>query len=406
MKIIGILLLCFGISCIIEAMIPMISVSIDETIIHSIVDFFTRTTVYKEKIEIKTRDDMNQTFTDLSNTALKECGAKIISSSKDIQGESNILSSNPDKYLYSFCKNPLSFIIELCEQTQIVQFQYINKEMFSSNINEFELQCSLNMINFTTIYSGKGKNSHSLQIFDISPIWCKYLSFTMISSYGKEQYCTLTQIKVIGLTLLNELIEDNIDPSQSFFQSEERKQETTSHRTTFLSYSSYIQTNPKNLTILFNEIQDQIDQLSTTSVFMSVNYITLRGKQLLLETSMIENYIFTLQNDFLQWNEQIWNGIITNKMKTTQMTTTLTKYQETIKPIHSTIIRIIKKTQEIDQSIESLQNEFQLFHKEIISWKESSSYKLFFLTFIYLLILLFIFISISIWICIYSHKFM
>ena len=74
--------------------------------------------------------------------------------------------------------------------------------MFSSNINEFELKCSNNMINYTTIYRGKGNNTHKLQVFDIKPVWCKYVSFQMISFYGREKYCTITQIKVIGISPL------------------------------------------------------------------------------------------------------------------------------------------------------------------------------------------------------------
>ena len=137
---------------------------------------------------------------------------------------------------------------------------------------------------------------------------------------------------------------------------------------------------------------------------MSLNYINLRAKQLVIETHIMENYIFSLHSDFTKWVEMTWNSIITNEMKVDKLHSTVNKYNKTFIPIDKTIISIENKTEIISNKTTVLQNEMKQLRSEIDSFISfNSTINIYQYMFYYLGMIFGMFLFILLWLCVLNH---
>jgi hypothetical protein len=135
--------------------------------------------------------------------ASKSAGGLVLESSPSMKGASNLLTSDQDKYAISPCEDKKKVVIGLSEDILVKQVKLANYERYSSQVHEFQISGSQTMGNWVDLGTYKADQRNGEQTFDLlEPAWARYLTFRFLSHYGQEHYCTISQIKVHGSTML------------------------------------------------------------------------------------------------------------------------------------------------------------------------------------------------------------
>lgn len=138
----------------------------------------------------------------------------MVSSPKEADGSSNLLSGSIERYLIIPSSSSKSFVISLSEDAIIDKFMLLNAEEFSCTIELFNLYGSDTFDpknqKWEKLGSFLANNDYngSWQSFKVKETWIRYLKFEWKTSYGTHKYCTLTQIKVCGRTMVQGLTEN------------------------------------------------------------------------------------------------------------------------------------------------------------------------------------------------------
>ncbi|KAF8022995.1 hypothetical protein BT93_F0491 [Corymbia citriodora subsp. variegata] len=152
-------------------------------------------------------------------------GAKVLTFNKEAKGASNILGKDMDKYLINPCSAEDKFvIIELSEETLVYTVEIANFEHHSSNVKDFQVLGSLVYPTKTWVNLGQftAKNVKQSQRFRLSePQWVRYLKLDLLSHYGSEFYCTLSNVRVYGVDAVERMLEDLISVQDDRFTSDE-----------------------------------------------------------------------------------------------------------------------------------------------------------------------------------------
>lgn len=152
-------------------------------------------------------------------------GAKVLAFNKEAKGASNILGKDMDKYLINPCSAEEKFvIIELSEETLVYTVEIANFEHHSSNVKDFQAQGSLVYPTKTWVNLGQftAKNVKQSQRFRLSePKWVRYLKLDLLSHYGSEFYCTLSNVRVYGVDAVERMLEDLISVQDDLYTSDE-----------------------------------------------------------------------------------------------------------------------------------------------------------------------------------------
>ena len=144
----------------------------------------------------------------LVDYASKLAGAQILEKSPSLKGTSNLLTGDIDKYAIAPCGDKKYVVIGLSEDILVKQIKLANYERYSSHVREFQVLASQEYPikgpeywNDLGMYEAKSKSGE--QTFELKePAWARYLKIRFLSHYGKEHYCTISQIKVHGSTML------------------------------------------------------------------------------------------------------------------------------------------------------------------------------------------------------------
>ena len=176
--------------------------------------------------------------------ASKAAGAIILENSPSLEGASNLLTSDKDKYSIAPCADKKYVVISLSEDILVKQIKLSNYERYSSRVKEFQVLSSQeypstggnsndnseenaaekdvwNTIGTYTVHSKSGEQTFELE----EPSWARYLKFRFISHWGSEHYCTLSQIKVHGSTMLQGFHEQWIESENKINEEQELKEE-------------------------------------------------------------------------------------------------------------------------------------------------------------------------------------
>lgn len=148
------------------------------------------------------------------NYASHDCGAKVLASNPEAVDPSAVLVGSKDRYMLNPCSAPRQFIVvELCESVGVDHIQIGNFEFFSSMIKDVQVLASNRYP--TTSWAVLGNftiaNERELQSLDFGeeselfPEWFKYLQIRILSHYGNEYYCPITEIQVHGLPYVEKL---------------------------------------------------------------------------------------------------------------------------------------------------------------------------------------------------------
>merc|ERR1719193_2447190 len=86
----------------------------------------------------------------------------------------------------------------------------LNIEHYSSNIKEVQISGSSKFptANWTPLASFEAENTHNEINYSVSHTWVRYVHIEIRSTWGSHYYCTLTQIKIFGSTILQHASEE------------------------------------------------------------------------------------------------------------------------------------------------------------------------------------------------------
>ena len=135
--------------------------------------------------------------------ANKSAGALILERSQSMKGASNLLTNNKDEYAITPCKDKKFVVVGLSEDILVKQIKLSNYELYSSHVKEFQVLGSQTMGQWEDLGTFTASHGNGEQSFELGePSWARYLKFRFISHHRAEHYCTLTQIRVHGSTML------------------------------------------------------------------------------------------------------------------------------------------------------------------------------------------------------------
>eukprot|EP00978_Attheya_sp_CCMP212_P049299 scaffold645859_cov67-Attheya_sp.AAC.1 len=145
---------------------------------------------------------MSRVTVDYAN---KSSGALILEKSPTMKGSSNLLNDDMDRYAIAPCEDKKYVVVGLSEDILVKQVFLANYERYSSHVKEFTIFGSATMLmgDWAEVGTFTAKPRNGEQSFDLTePVWARYLKFRFTTHYGSEHYCTLSQIKVHGSTML------------------------------------------------------------------------------------------------------------------------------------------------------------------------------------------------------------
>lgn len=135
--------------------------------------------------------------------ASKSAGALIIEKSSSFKGTSNLLNGDKDKYAIAPCEEKQFVVVSLSEDILVKIIKLANYERFSSTVDEFQILGSQTLGKWVDLGTYSAKAGNGEQVFELrEPAWARYLKFKFLSHHGVEYYCTYSQIKVHGSTMV------------------------------------------------------------------------------------------------------------------------------------------------------------------------------------------------------------
>ena len=151
----------------------------------------------------------------LVDYASSHSGAKILASSENLQGVSDILAADDNRYLLSQCANKVWFTIRLAEDVFVEKIGLIASELFASTFRHIQILGSRQYPTTEWRLLGEIETNplETQEWFDISAsshcskCYVKYLKIRVLTHHALEGYtnCALTRIQVFGSTLLQSL---------------------------------------------------------------------------------------------------------------------------------------------------------------------------------------------------------
>eukprot|EP00986_Skeletonema_menzelii_P009399 scaffold4266_cov139-Skeletonema_menzelii.AAC.23 len=165
----------------------------------------------------------------LVDYASKLAGAQVLEKSPSFKGASNLLTGDSDKYAIAPCEDKKYVVIGLSEDILVKQIKLSNFERYSSHVREFQVLASQeypapSAEYWTLIGTFEANTRNGEQTFDLEePAWARYLKFKFKSHFGAEHYCTLSQIKVHGSTMLQGFHEQWIESEKELEQEKEKE---------------------------------------------------------------------------------------------------------------------------------------------------------------------------------------
>merc|ERR1712051_201252 len=141
------------------------------------------------------------------NYASVECGAKLIRASESMKNPSHLISRNADEYMLYQCREASYFVIELCETIRVIRFELDNKELYSGTPRNFTVRTADKYStdpNDWNLIGGFEASSEKMETQNFSGLkvktFGKFIRVDINSFHGNEHFCTLTSLRVFGLT--------------------------------------------------------------------------------------------------------------------------------------------------------------------------------------------------------------
>lgn len=144
------------------------------------------------------------------NYASMDAGALVLETSSASSGFQNLLLDDKDKYGITPCAEKKMVVIGLSEDIQAREIVLAQYEKYSSGVREFQVFGArvFPTKEWTTLGTFEATFGEGEQTFTLEPKWVRYIKVKFLSHYGNEYSCTLSQIKVHGITMTENFHED------------------------------------------------------------------------------------------------------------------------------------------------------------------------------------------------------
>ena len=158
-------------------------------------------------------------ISDRFNYAAYDSGAKLLLSSPGMKKASAILSSDDDSYMMTPCSSAAKYVIvQLKEDIQLDMIELINREHYSSSIQQFSLYGSNVYPTEEWVALGRFWADETQQAqywrLDAGDYAVRYVKLIWETWWKDEYYCTLTQLGVYGRSVLEAFREDLDDSAE------------------------------------------------------------------------------------------------------------------------------------------------------------------------------------------------
>ncbi|CAJ0610549.1 unnamed protein product [Cylicocyclus nassatus] len=145
------------------------------------------------------------------NYASRECGAKVLLSNAEAENTKAILNEKEkDEYMRNPCEKADNkfVIVELCETIQPRSIEIANYELFSSGPRNIRLWSAERFPNgeWRLLSDLTAADSRQIQQFPVpfTGAYAKFIKVELLSHYGSEHYCTLSVLKILGISMVDE----------------------------------------------------------------------------------------------------------------------------------------------------------------------------------------------------------
>lgn len=171
------------------------------------IDTSSGTVVHHEKVDIPPIPRPTRNF------ASRECGAKIIAHNPEAENAKAVVNEKDvDDYMRNPCQSAKEkfIVIELCEAIQIKKIAIGNFELFASRpktIHVFISERYPPLASWISLGSFQLQDHHkNLQTFEVpnTGVYAKFVRINLEDHYGKEHYCIVSVVNVMGSTLSDE----------------------------------------------------------------------------------------------------------------------------------------------------------------------------------------------------------
>ena len=159
--------------------------------------------------ESKEEKPPNKGKTKRFNYASFDSGALVLSTSEGIQSAKSILLNRQNKYMMMPCGDMTEkwFIVQLSEDIVIDRIEISNFEHYSSNLKRLKISAQTQQDdvegdeveddideNWILISDFEMNNTNTNEIQFVEKHHVRWLKIEILSHYGSEYYCTLTQV--------------------------------------------------------------------------------------------------------------------------------------------------------------------------------------------------------------------
>jgi hypothetical protein len=156
-----------------------------------------------------------------TNYASGYLGARLVDHHHDAKGAQHLLSDDREKYMIIPCSAQRKlFTVQLSREIELHLVSILNLEYFSSTVKDFSIlgsrtyPCLPPNCLWRVLGNFQANQTRTLQHFFIErqdPI--RFIRFLWVTSYGREQSCTMTSFHAYGVDALESFVVDEEDHS-------------------------------------------------------------------------------------------------------------------------------------------------------------------------------------------------
>lgn len=152
-------------------------------------------------LHYKTKQEQVDRF----NYAAADCSAMIRYSNQESRNAKSLLAKTREMYLLSPCSAKTMFVVELCQEIQVDTIMLANYEMFSSSYKLVKIGFSRSYpTDKWEVYEQQVPLQRNQFLFSVPKRWAKYLKFEFFYPHTNHHYCTLSELRVFGTSMLEE----------------------------------------------------------------------------------------------------------------------------------------------------------------------------------------------------------
>lgn len=141
------------------------------------------------------------------NYASSSIGAYVIESYPSLKHANNLLSSNPDNYLYALCK-PTSITIKLIDRIQITSIELQNCEWLSNFVTKIMVYITDEDKCIGQFNLNPTRNKIKINVPESE--YTSIVRIVFLEFIGSHEIFTLTHLKIYGRTFMDDLINKRV----------------------------------------------------------------------------------------------------------------------------------------------------------------------------------------------------